>query len=59
MSKATTGASRARLWRIVAVAAIVVLAASLAAGLLWFFADPLHLPQVPEPVNLIKAVELG
>lgn len=40
MSK-TTGS---RLWRRVATIALAVLAASLAAGLLWFFADPLHLP---------------
>ncbi|MFI6178946.1 hypothetical protein ACIA8R_25660 [Nonomuraea sp. NPDC051191] len=33
-----------RLWRGVAIAAVVVLAACLAAGVLWFFADPLHLP---------------
>lgn len=37
-------AAGARLWRGVAVAALVLLVVSLVAGLLWFFADPLHLP---------------
>ncbi|NUP75957.1 MAG: hypothetical protein HOV96_00205 [Nonomuraea sp.] len=37
-------AAGSRWWRVVAVAAVVVLAASLALALLWFFADPLHLP---------------
>jgi hypothetical protein len=44
MSKTTPGAERtpgSRLWRGVA---IVVVAACLVAGLLWFFADPLRLP---------------
>ncbi|MEW1841200.1 hypothetical protein AB0392_24930 [Nonomuraea angiospora] len=48
MSKTTPGAEitpGARLWRAVAVIAVVVLAASLAAGLVWFFGDPLHLPE--------------
>jgi hypothetical protein len=48
MSKTTPRADRApgsRLWRGVAIAAIIVLAASLAAGLVWFFADPLQLPE--------------
>ncbi|MFG1967625.1 hypothetical protein [Nonomuraea sp. NPDC049028] len=47
MSKTTPeaeGAPGSRLWRGVAVIALVVLAASLVAGLLWFFADPLRLP---------------
>lgn len=47
MSKTLPGAGRttwSRLWRVVAIAAVVVLAACLAAGLLWFFADPLDLP---------------
>ncbi|MFC4016024.1 hypothetical protein ACFOY2_53055 [Nonomuraea purpurea] len=47
MSKTTPGADRepgSWLWRGVAIAAIVVLTASLAAGLVWFFADPLQLP---------------
>ncbi|MGV9383446.1 hypothetical protein ACWDRB_47065 [Nonomuraea sp. NPDC003707] len=47
MSKTTPGAEiapNARLWRAVAVIAVVVLAASLAVGLVWFFADQLHLP---------------
>ncbi|MGW3353735.1 hypothetical protein ACWDA3_61620 [Nonomuraea rubra] len=46
MSK-TPGVKRAagsRLWRIVAIAASIVLAVCLAAVLVWFFADPLHLP---------------
>ncbi len=34
-----------RLWRGVVIAAVVVLTASLGAGLIWFFADPLHLPE--------------
>ncbi|MEZ7132644.1 hypothetical protein ACBR40_45540 [Nonomuraea sp. AD125B] len=33
-----------RLWRVVAIASIVVLAVCLVAVLVWFFADPLHLP---------------
>ncbi|MEV3985314.1 hypothetical protein [Nonomuraea sp. NPDC049758] len=37
-------ASGSRLWRVVAIAAVVLLGACLAAGVLWFFADPLHLP---------------
>ncbi|MEU7864224.1 hypothetical protein [Nonomuraea sp. NPDC049141] len=37
-------AAGSRLWRGVAITALVVLAVSLVAGLLWFFADPLHLP---------------
>ncbi|MGP3963497.1 hypothetical protein ACTWPT_46735 [Nonomuraea sp. 3N208] len=48
MSKTTPGAGRmsgSRLWRGVVIAAVVVLAASLGAGLVWFFADPLHLPE--------------
>ncbi|MFI9846751.1 hypothetical protein ACIHFD_57695 [Nonomuraea sp. NPDC051941] len=47
MSKTTLEAERApgsRLWRGMAIIALVVLVASLVAGLLWFFADPLHLP---------------
>ncbi|MFI6883929.1 hypothetical protein [Streptosporangium canum] len=47
MSKTTPEAGRAtglRLWRGMAIIALVVLAASLAAGLLWFVADPLNLP---------------
>ncbi|MEU5869790.1 hypothetical protein ABZ815_52120 [Nonomuraea sp. NPDC047529] len=47
MSKTSPEAGRApgsRLWRVVAIAAVVVLAVCLAAGMLWFFADPLHLP---------------
>ncbi|MFI7611015.1 hypothetical protein ACIBP6_07280 [Nonomuraea terrae] len=47
MSKTTPEAGRAtgsRLWRGMAIIALVVLAASLASGLLWFFADPLNLP---------------
>jgi hypothetical protein len=46
MSK-TSEAKRAagsRLWRIVAIAASIVLVVCLAAVLVWFFADPLHLP---------------
>jgi hypothetical protein len=46
MSKTTPGAERvpgSRRWRVVAIIAVVVLAACLVAGLLWFFADPLHL----------------
>jgi hypothetical protein len=46
MSKTTAEAERAatsRLWRGVAIIALMLLAASLAGGLLWFFADPLHL----------------
>ncbi|MEU8364957.1 hypothetical protein AB0C27_53980 [Nonomuraea sp. NPDC048882] len=46
MSK-TSGVKRAagsRLWRIVAIAASAVLAVCLAAVLVWFFADPLHVP---------------
>ncbi|MEV4398782.1 hypothetical protein [Nonomuraea sp. NPDC049607] len=46
MSKTSSGAERttgSRLWRIVAIAAVVVPAVCLAAGVLWFFADPLHL----------------
>ncbi|WP_431917955.1 hypothetical protein [Nonomuraea jabiensis] len=48
MSKTTSGVERvpgSRLWRAVAMIAVVVLAASLAVGLVWFFADPLHLPK--------------
>ncbi|MFG1967628.1 hypothetical protein [Nonomuraea sp. NPDC049028] len=48
MSKTTPEAEPARgswLWRGVAIIAVVVLAASLAAGLVWFFADPLRLPK--------------
>ncbi|MFI6744139.1 hypothetical protein ACIBI9_65735 [Nonomuraea sp. NPDC050451] len=48
MSKTTPGSAGtpgSRLWRAVAVIAVVVLAASLAVGLVWFFADPLHLPE--------------
>ncbi|GAA3422473.1 hypothetical protein [Streptosporangium vulgare] len=47
MSKTTPEAGRAtgsRLWRGMAIIALVVLAACLVAGLLWFFADPLNLP---------------
>lgn len=47
MSKTTPEAGRvtgSRLWHGAAIIALVVLAASLAAGLLWFFADPLNLP---------------
>lgn len=33
-----------RLWRIAAIAASIVLVICLAAVLVWFFADPLHLP---------------
>ncbi|MGV9383812.1 hypothetical protein ACWDRB_48910 [Nonomuraea sp. NPDC003707] len=47
MSKTTAGVKRApgsRLWRGMAITAIVVPAASLAARPVWFFADPLHLP---------------
>lgn len=32
------------MWRVVAIIALIVLAVCLAAGLLWFFADPLRLP---------------
>jgi hypothetical protein len=46
MSKTTPEAERAAgWWRGVAITALVMLAASLAAVLLWFFADPLHLPK--------------
>ncbi|MET9252014.1 hypothetical protein [Nonomuraea sp. NPDC003709] len=54
MSKTTPGAERvpgSRLWRGVAVIAVVVLAASLVVGLVWFFADPLHLP--PEVLEVL------
>ncbi|MER6576774.1 hypothetical protein [Nonomuraea sp. NPDC001023] len=47
MSKTSSGAGRAtksQLWRVVAIAAAVVLGLCLVAGVLWFFADPLHLP---------------
>lgn len=47
MSKTTPEAGRvtgSRRWHGAAIIALVVLAASLAAGLLWFFADPLNLP---------------
>jgi hypothetical protein len=47
MSKTTPEADRAagaRLWRSLAIIALVLLAVSLVAGLLWFFADPLHVP---------------
>ncbi|MDP4510262.1 hypothetical protein [Nonomuraea turcica] len=47
MSKTMPEAGRAagsRLWRGMAIIALVLLAASLVAGLLWFFADPLDLP---------------
>ncbi|MBE1592359.1 hypothetical protein ACFPOI_17090 [Nonomuraea angiospora] len=47
MSKTSSAAGRRpglRLWRVVVIAAVVVLVLRLAAGLLWFFADPLHLP---------------
>ncbi|MGW6502050.1 hypothetical protein [Nonomuraea angiospora] len=46
MSKTTPKARRAgstRLWRGMAIIALVILAVSLVAGLLWFFADPLDL----------------
>ncbi|MEV4020005.1 hypothetical protein AB0J35_56960 [Nonomuraea angiospora] len=48
MSKTTPGAGHmpgSRLWRGVMIAGVVMLAASLGAGLVWFFADPLHLPE--------------
>jgi hypothetical protein len=47
MSKTSPGAERAagtRLWRGMAITALVLLVLSLVAGLLWFFADPLDLP---------------
>ncbi|MFI6906182.1 hypothetical protein ACIBKY_33305 [Nonomuraea sp. NPDC050394] len=47
MSKTTPEAGHApgsRRWRMVAVIAGVLLVASLVAGLVWFFADPLNLP---------------
>ncbi|MFI7462805.1 hypothetical protein [Nonomuraea sp. NPDC049646] len=47
MSKTSPGTGRvlgSRLWRVVAIAAAVVLVVCLAAGLAWFFADPLQLP---------------
>ncbi|GGP14152.1 hypothetical protein LDL08_19970 [Nonomuraea glycinis] len=47
MSKTTPEAERvpgSLLWRGMAIIALVALVASLVAGLLWFFADPLHLP---------------
>ncbi|MFE0147889.1 hypothetical protein ACFWY5_12135 [Nonomuraea sp. NPDC059007] len=47
MSKTTPEGGRtagSRRWRVVAVIASVLLVASLMAGLVWFFADPLNLP---------------
>ncbi|MDR8413141.1 hypothetical protein MTP10_30965 [Nonomuraea sp. 3-1Str] len=47
MPKTSPRAERApgsRMWRVVAIAGVAVLAICLAAALLWFFADPLHLP---------------
>ncbi|WP_043636939.1 hypothetical protein [Nonomuraea candida] len=44
MSKTAGVVRGSRLWRGGGIAAIVVLAISLAAGLVWFFADPLNVP---------------
>ncbi|MEU6726404.1 hypothetical protein ABZ917_22115 [Nonomuraea wenchangensis] len=38
------GVAGSRLWRAVAIASIVMLVVCLVAVLVWFFADPLHLP---------------
>jgi hypothetical protein len=37
-------AAGSRLWRVVVIAASIMLVVCLAAALAWFFADPLHLP---------------
>lgn len=52
MTPGLLGALSGRLRRVVVVAAVTPLTVSLVAGLVWFFDDPLHLPQ-----NTLEALD--